>query len=215
MTPRFSKAIDPIFLHVLGLLERMGQGENPLAEEERVRICGWISQAEEQLGQSREWQLAKYAIVAWIDEVMIDAAWEGRSWWTENSLEWHFFNTNERYYLFYLKEREAAALAPKDAQEVFYLCVVLGFRGLYRDAGRAAEVAKDHQLPPDLGSWARQTWMAIRWHPLRPAISEASRPLEGASPLEGPFPLVWSTFLGVVLAAFDVILGWIVFFRQT
>jgi type VI secretion system protein ImpK len=216
MTPRFSKAIDPVFLHVLGLLERISQGETPPAEEERLQIRGWIDQAEEQLGQSREWQLAKYAIVAWIDEVlMIDTAWDGRGWWTENALEVQVFNTRSRYELFYRKAVEASALPQKDALEVFYVCMVLGFRGLYRDAAKSAEAARDHQLPPDLETWARQTWLAIRWRPVRPVISDASRPLQQAPPLEGPVPLIWSALLGTVLAVFDVILGWIVFFRNT
>ena len=36
------------------------------------------------MGQSVDWQLAKYALVAWIDEMLIlDAPWDGRSQWNE------------------------------------------------------------------------------------------------------------------------------------
>ena len=37
MTPRFALAIDPIFLHVLDLLDRIEQGEQPAPEAERLR----------------------------------------------------------------------------------------------------------------------------------------------------------------------------------
>ncbi len=61
MTPEFASAADPVFLHVLELLERIGRGEDPPAAEERGRIRGWIDQAEARLGQREDWMLAKYA----------------------------------------------------------------------------------------------------------------------------------------------------------
>ncbi len=209
MTPRFSKAVDPIFLDVLELLERIGRDEQPVPREERLRIRGWIDQAEGQLGHGQDWQLAKYALVAWIDDVLIDAPWEGRSWWKENALEVEIFNTRLRHEQFYLKAKEASSLAQKDALEVYYVCVVLGFRGLYRDPVAAAALVESFQLPPDLETWARQTSLAIQLGQGRPPISDSSRPVAGAPPLEGPFMALWSGFLGVILTALIVIFVWL------
>ena len=134
MSPKFTTAVDLVFLHVLGLLERIGEGENPSPQDERVRIRSWLDHAEAQLGRAPDWQFAKYALVAWIDEMLIvEAPWKDRDWWNENKLEWEVFQTNDRYQLFYKKAKEAFALPQKDALEMFYVCVVLGFRGLYRD----------------------------------------------------------------------------------
>ena len=205
MTPKFSKAVDPVFLHVLGLLERIARDEDPGAEEERARIRGWLNQAEQQLGQGEDWKLAKYALVAWIDDVLIEAPWHGRGWWKENALEVETFNTRLRNEQFYVKAKEASSLPQKDTLEVFYVCVVLGFRGLYRNPVAAAALAEPRGLPADLETWARHTSMAIRLGQGRPAISDASRPVEGAPPLEGPFTLIWSLFLGVVLTVLIVI----------
>jgi type VI secretion system protein ImpK len=212
MSPEFAIAVDHIFLHVLGLLDRIGRDENPPVKEERLRIRGWIDQAEAILGQRPDWQLAKYALVAWIDDVLIEAPWEGRGWWKENALEVEIFNTRLRNEQFYLKAKEASGQARKDALEVFYVCAVLGFRGLYRDPMAAAALAEPRGLPADLETWARQTSMAIQLGLGRPPISEVSVPAAGAPPLEGPFLLVWATLAGVVLAAFTVICGWMVFF---
>src|SRR5204862_385786 len=96
MTPKFAKAVDPVFMHVLGLLERIARDENLMVNEERVKIRGWLDQAEGQLGHGPDWQLAKYALVAWIDDVLIDAPWDGRNWWKENALEVEVFNTRLR-----------------------------------------------------------------------------------------------------------------------
>jgi len=212
MTPQFAEAVDPVFLDVLGLLDRIGRDEHPPPKEERLRIRGWLDQAEAILGQGPDWQLAKYALVAWIDDVLIDAPWEGRGWWKENALEVEVFNTRLRHELFYTKAQEASALPRKDALEVFYVCVVLGFRGLYRDPAAAAVLAEPRGLPADLESWARSTSMAIQLGQGRPPISEASVPGEGAPPLDGPFLLIWASLLGVVLAAFTAIFAWILFF---
>ena len=209
MTPRFSKAVDPLFLHVLGLLERIGRGEQPVPKDERLWVRGLIDQAEGQLGQGNDWQLAKYALVSWIDDVLIEAPWEGRGWWKENALEVEIFNTRLRNEQFYVKARDASSLAQKDSLEVFYVCAVLGFRGLYRDPAAAAALAEPRQLPPDLETWAKQTSMAIQLGQGRPAITDASRPIEGAPPLDGPQMAVWSAFLGVILAAFIAILVWL------
>lgn len=209
MTPEFSKAVDPVFVQVLGLLERIARDENPSPSEERVRIRGWIDQAGGQLGQGQDWQLAKYALVSWIDDVLIDAPWEGRTWWKENALEVEIFNTRLRNEQFYLKAKQASSLSSKDALETFYVCVVLGFRGLYRDPAGAAALAEPRGLPADLETWARQAGMAIRLGQGRPPISEASLAAEGAPPLEGPFMFIWSVFGGVILAVFVVIFVWL------
>jgi type VI secretion system protein ImpK len=210
MTPKFSTAVDPVFIHVLGLLERIGRGENPSPKEERLKICGWLDQADAHLGHGTEWELAKYALVAWIDEMLIvDAPWEGRAWWKENALEVQVFNTRLRHKMFYEKAQQASALPQKDALETFYVCVVLGFRGLYRDPAAAEVLATPMQLPPKLESWARETAMAIRLGQGRQPISDASRPLAGAPPLQGPSMLVWSSFLGLVLAVLLVIVVWL------
>jgi type VI secretion system protein ImpK len=209
MTPKFAKAVDPVFMHVLGLLERIVRDENPPVSEERVKIRGWLDQAEGQLGHGQDWQLAKYALVSWIDDVLIDAPWEGRNWWKENALEVEIFNTRLRNEQFYMKGKEAASLPSKDALEVFYVAVVLGFRGLYRDPNAAAVLAEPRGLPPDLEAWAKQTSMAIQLGQGRPQVSESHEPIAGAPPLNGPSMLIWSSFFGVTLAVFLTIFAWL------
>jgi type VI secretion system protein ImpK len=201
MRPEFSKAVDPVFSHVLALLERIERGESLSVQDERVRISSRIEKAESMLGQGTDWQLAKYALVSWIDDVLIEAEWQGRDWWRENALEVAMFNTRLRQNQFYMKAREAASLAKKDALEVFYLCVVLGFRGLYRDPAAAEALAEPLQLPVNLDTWAKQTAMAIQLGQGRPPISIANEPIQGAPPLEGPSMLIWAAFSGVILAA--------------
>ena len=201
MTPEFAKAVDPVFLHVLGLMERIERGENPSPENERHRIGALLEQAEAKRGQSQDWQLAKYALVSWIDEVMLDAPWNGRDWWENNALEVQYFRTRLRNEDFYNKSQQAAALPQRDALEVFYLCVVLGFRGLYRNPAAAMAIAQSRNLPPNLEAWAKQASTAIRLGQGRPVLRDAIETAEGAKALTGRNRMIWSLLAAVILAA--------------
>ena len=204
MTPEFAKAVDPIFLHVLELLERIERNETPVAKDERARVRAQIDRAEAMLGRKPDWELAKYAMVAWIDDLLIEAPWDGRMWWEENALEVELFNSRDAFTKFYTQAEEAQQLTKKDALEVFYVCVVLGFRGLYRDTSVDAEMMG---LPSSLDEWARKTAMAINLGLGRPPITVNSRPGEGAPPLEGRFNLVGMSIVAVILTAITLMLA--------
>jgi type VI secretion system protein ImpK len=210
MTPNFAAAVDPIFIHVLGLLERISHNETLNPTEERAVINNWLRHAEAQLGQKQDWELAKYAIVAWIDDVLIEAPWAGKKWWTEFALEMEIFHTRDRATLFYTRSQEAAKMTRRDALEVFYVCVVLGFRGLYRDQS-AAFLADQLGLPPNLEAWASQAAKSIQLGQGRPSITESPRPGGGAPPLDGKYRLIGTALLGVALAAFAAVI-WLVLF---
>lgn len=213
MTPSFSSAIDPVFLHVLGVLDKIGRNERLSPEAERAAILNWLREAESQVGQKQEWELAKYALVAWIDDMMIEAPWEGREWWRENALEVELFKTRDRATQFFLKAKDAANMTRRDALEVFYVCVVLGFRGLYRD-NQAALLADQFRLPVDLETWAQQTSRAIQLGQGRPSIQEDVRPASSAPPLEGKFQFLGSVVMSIVLSVLAVLLAWFLFFRS-
>ncbi|NQU23378.1 MAG: DotU family type IV/VI secretion system protein [Candidatus Nealsonbacteria bacterium] len=215
MTPKFAKAVDPVFMRVLGLLERIERDRNLSPEEERVTIRSDLDAAERRLGQSEEWKLAKYGLVSWIDEVLIEAPWEkGRNWWKENSLEWVYFGTNSRFERFFEQAEEANKQPQKDALEVFYVCLVLGFRGLYRDPEQAPALAGPLGIPTRIGDWASQKAKAIHGGD-RPNISEGHEPIDGAEPLEGPVMLIWSVLLALVLAAVTGFVAWMFCFPSS
>lgn len=191
MTPKFAQAVDPIFLYVLSLLDRISKDESPSPAEERLRIRTLIDHAEAALGTGGEWELAKYAIVSWVDEMLVDGMWEGREWWGNNVLEIELFNTRQCNEQFFLNAQEATKKAGRDALEVYYVCVILGFRGLYHDASTSSEIAKALNLPTELKGWTRQTAMSIRLGQGRPALSDPGREVQGAPPLRPRSMAVW------------------------
>ncbi len=207
MTPEFAKAVDPIFVRVLGVLERIGRDEPVSPQDERAALLGSLSVAQAHLGDRPDWQPAKYALVSWIDEVLIEAPWKGHEWWINNTLEWELFQLAETAQRFYTNAKEASASSNWDALEVSYVCVVLGFRGIYRDPNACAALTEPLGLPPDLETWARQVSMMIQLRQGRRQIPNITEPLQPAVPLEGQFMLIWSVFLGMILSAATGILA--------
>ncbi len=70
-----------------------------------------------------------YAMVCWIDEIFTISAW--RSEWPDKIIEHKLFGTRDRAWKFWEQAKKAEALGTSDALEVYYLCVILGFRGDY------------------------------------------------------------------------------------
>ena len=211
MTPEFAQAVDRVFLSVLGTLEQIGRGEEPEPKEEKLRIRGWLDQAEAQLGLGAGLAVGQVR-AGFVDRR--DADLDGlarRPWWNENKLETELYSTNDRAWKFYQQAKEAFTRRNRDPLEVYYVSVVLGFRGLYADDPvQAAENATALGLPADLETWAREASMSIQLGQGRPPISDASQPIEGAGPLEGPATFVWATFAGLVLTVFLVMFLWLV-----
>lgn len=204
MTPKIAAATDPIFLCVLDLLERISRNQASSPTEEANRILNYFRQAEAQIGEIQGWDLAKYAITSWIDDVLIEAPWDGRQWWQENSLEFTFFRTKDRATEFYLKAKKASELTRRDFLEIFYICVVLGFRGLY-GLSESHFLAQQLQLPTTIEDWAKLTAGSIQVA-RRTGVSETLRPCPGAPPLDAKFQFVSTLLAMIVLLAFVIVL---------
>jgi type VI secretion system protein ImpK len=200
MNPNFASLVDPIILKVLALVEsvRNNEGTTPSVERQLLERAFRESEAKSSDGQA--WLLAKYALACWVDDLLIATQWSGREWWEGNSLEFAFFNTHDRATQFFVKAKEAAQLTRRDALEVYYLCVVLGFRGLY--SLEEATVIADHlDLPITLAEWVRNTASAIQLRQGRPSFQEAPQQPSGAPTLESRYLMVGALLGTVVLSA--------------
>ncbi len=213
MTPKFSRAVDPIFDRVLRLLDRIEGSEDADPDDLRRKLKADLDRAEGKLGQSPEWRLAKYALVCWIDEMLVFTDWHGSGWWMNNVLEFEMFESADRYHLFYQKAQEAGALPTRDALEVYFLAVVLGFRGLYAESPPDRARTESLGLPATLADWARQTARGIYESPV-PPIDQSGQVGYGAPPLEEQAWFITSSMVAAVLAglvtvALAVRMGWV------
>lgn len=112
-----------------------------------------------------ELEEARFALVAFADEMILRTDWDGRREWLNEPLQLQLFRTNRAGDEFF--ERLARLRAEQtDAREIFFLCLVFGFEGEYADrdserrglisqqfemlrvAGRAADVATVSPVTP-------------------------------------------------------------------
>jgi type VI secretion system protein ImpK len=202
MTPHFAQAVDPVFLHVLRLLERLDAGENPDPAEAKRGIDLTLQQAAMALAhsaQAKEWEIAKYGLVVWIDDLLINSQWEHYQEWADNyCLEAELYGIRLADEKFYSEAETAKKLASSDALEVFYICVVLGFRGMYRDAFSAERAAAALGLPATLEAWTQETGKSIRAGKGMPSIVGNARPGEGVPALRGYTSLCWTLLASAV-----------------
>jgi type VI secretion system protein ImpK len=215
MTPRFAEAVDPILLQVFSLFERIDGGASISPAEEKRTLEGLIRQADTRLAaQSEMWEPAKYAIVTWIDEMLVDAhIWEGQDWWRENVLGWTIFKTRRCNDLYYVNAHNALNVGADDALQMIYVCVMLGFRGLYRDPRLNRVLIDKHGLPPDLSAWAAEFANIVRqarqrWNDAT-AGQQCEREITTALPAWTKSQIVWPWLLATLLAGLNAILFYV------
>jgi type VI secretion system protein ImpK len=160
MRPEMAKLVYPVFHYGLQLKERLDRGELPDLETEQLKLRGYLqSEAEARRDpeygggssgdggssiqgverRARDGFLGpRYALTCWLDEVFImHSPWQRE--WKERSLETALYGTRDRAFRFWDQARRAEARTGDDALEVFFLCVMLGFRGDYKEEPRKLE----------------------------------------------------------------------------
>jgi len=162
MRKETAELVLPILRHGLRIKERLRHGEKcsmgaEQAELKRLfrfsRGAGSAAAAESPdvfLG-------VRYPLACWLDEIFIvdsDSPW--KSEWREQTMEYALFGTRERAHEFWKQARQAESRGDTDALEVFYLCVMLGFRGEHRESVNAlldwrdaVEGRIDQDRPPE------------------------------------------------------------------
>ncbi|HZE96178.1 MAG TPA: type IVB secretion system protein IcmH/DotU [Planctomycetota bacterium] len=78
-------------------------------------------------------QQAKYAIAAFIDEMILTSSWGLKDSWADKPLQLAYFNDFAAGEEFYNKIDALRGAKRNNVLEVYYLCLALGFRGKYVD----------------------------------------------------------------------------------
>ena len=78
--------------------------------------------------------LAKFALIAFLDETIISSAWSRKDSWLSEPLQlkvFETFNAGEEFFDYLNKLRQRTS-GNKDVLEIYYLCLTLGFKGKYQ-----------------------------------------------------------------------------------
>jgi type VI secretion system protein ImpK len=147
---------------------------------------------------------ARYALVAFIDEQILQSDWAGRAEWMSRPLQLELYRENTAGENFFARLKSLLRSGDRPvAVEAYYLCLVLGFSGAYRDAGDTVALDKFTRAARDQ---------------LRKALPAADKISPHAKP-QGTTVAVrtgWEPLLGIVLGGLLLIvlvlsgLGWAV-----
>ena len=206
MQTEFANAVDPIFQAALRLESRIENRDRIVTADERFILIRKIEEAEAKLGLREEWKLSKYAICGWIDSRLIEIPWQENGWWKDNCLEKRFFGTRDAHEDFFKKAIEAGSLPNKNALEVFYLAVVLGFRGFYAnsDASYSRQMSQKLRIPDTIEAWCKEVVRTLHLRQGRPEIPGIVQTGNSAKPLNGKSHLVLYAMLSTLLVALAI-----------
>lgn len=209
MTPDFVKAIDPIVEMMIDVKEQIEKNNFPAPALIRSKFIQRIDASEKLLDKRpEEWSLASYALVGWIDEMLASQLpWDGASYWNQNKLQVKYFRNNLARERFFIRAKEAENLPKKDALEVYFMCVILGFKGVY-DGAPGLESPRDVDIPDEMADWIRRTRDWIKLSPIKVnerrqvGIEHDSGPMNGKYHLLGMFMtfILTCVIAGVVVA---------------
>jgi type VI secretion system protein ImpK len=165
---------------VLSLGARLVNAPNlPEADELRMRIGALLDQMATKGGQAGlsqdDIEDARYALVAYLDEQILQSSWTGRQEWLLEPLQLKYFNENTAGEGFF-ERMKAIESRPERTHvlQLYFLCLALGFQGMYAIKGPSAlsalieslgaklarsmptaETISPHGVPPDTGRGGR------------------------------------------------------------
>ncbi|MCP4689374.1 MAG: DotU family type IV/VI secretion system protein [Desulfobacterales bacterium] len=84
---------------------------------------------------SREdYDMARFAIFAWIDEAILSSPWHERARWQSETLQREHYRTTDAGEQFF-ERLNSVGPHQRDVREVYYLCLAMGFTGRYCHEG--------------------------------------------------------------------------------
>lgn len=218
MPDSFSNLFDNVILEVLNTLKRIehGGGSDVVKQELQRSLKSSLDGIADDL--QPEVRSMKYAVVAWIDEMMQSCGWspENQEWWINHCLEMECFGTSIAYSEFYRR----AKLAKKDSQrsviEAYATMVAMGFRGCYRKQpldrtsieSDLNDPSDNDRLPDTLEEWA------VKYYALVPRLKgeelpPPAKPTDiGAPALKGRLQLILPVLVAFVIVTVLLAMLW-------
>lgn len=114
--------------------------QQPAFNGVKTDIDQLIAKSQTQLKRSRcsqkDFDLAQFAVFAWIDETILNSAWQEKSRWQGEQLQRQYYQTVDAGELFF-ERLNSLEPGQTEVREVYYLCLALGFSGRFCNPGDA------------------------------------------------------------------------------
>ena len=119
------------FLRTAGL-------KQPPYEQVKADVLRLLTQSEgclkKNLFPKEDYDLARFAVCAWVDEAILSSPWNQKGLWQREQLQRQYYHTTEAGEEFF-ERLNALGFHQRDIREVYYLCLALGFMGRYCHKG--------------------------------------------------------------------------------
>jgi type VI secretion system protein ImpK len=114
------------------------QSEQPVFDQVKADIDQLINKSQQHLHRSRfsqkEFDLAQFAVFAWIDEAILNSSWQEKNRWQGEQLQRLYYQTVDAGELFF-ERLNTLDPAQTEVREVYYLCLAMGFSGRFCNPG--------------------------------------------------------------------------------
>lgn len=112
--------------------------KQPAYDQVKADITRLMSDIEIRVGQTNitpdDFDLARFAVVAWVDETLLSSQWQDRDQWQRESLQRLYYQIADAGEIFF-DRLNAIGPHQRDVREVYYLCLAMGFKGRYIHQG--------------------------------------------------------------------------------
>ena len=127
-----------IYLFALGMRGRARSAEFGCVHQGVLKLFDeFESRAKAERVDADDIAAVKYALAAFVDEIVLRAEWPGRDQWADDPLQLHYFGTYLAGEGFFeqLDTLRSQVRTRAEALGIFHQCLQLGFRGKYGVAG--------------------------------------------------------------------------------
>jgi type VI secretion system protein ImpK len=133
-----------LLAYVIFFVRSVGGDNQPSFESVREDVLRHLSMSEDSvrrgLVSQDDYEQARFAICAWVDEALLASPWSVRDQWLREQLQHTYYNTTEAGEKFF-ERLHSLGVHQRDVREVYYLCLALGFTGQYfNDENTLAQV---------------------------------------------------------------------------
>ncbi len=118
--------------------KRSAGERQPPYDQVKHDIERFIATSQNRAIQSRssgeDYDQARFAVFAWVDEVILSSPWSHKNRWQGEQLQRVYYQTTDAGELFFERLNNLGA-HQRDVREVYYICLALGFMGRYCHEG--------------------------------------------------------------------------------
>jgi type VI secretion system protein ImpK len=125
--------------------------KQPAYDEVRKEILRLLKESESYVSEGfctqDEYEQARYAVCAWIDESVLASSWNFKGRWRPELLQRLYYQSADAGEKFFQRLKNLEGYQ-QSVRAVYYLCLALGFRGRYCESedGYALEQLKEQHL---------------------------------------------------------------------